>query len=169
MYIVWFLFSRYRSGAACSVGWSRPCSPCPHRLSGTRHFHSLIVLLVLSCMEMPAVVMNHRHHNLRGNGRSKQIKGSNVIPGRQQSISNASACNLFSYEKFSFQGNPRWFSILNWCIADVIVIVTVWVAVSERGFAIPSVSEANIWQPTQWDLCCTSLTASLHISVSIHP
>ena len=99
----------------------------------------------------------------------KADKGSNVIPGRQQSISNASACNLFSYEKFSFQGNPRWFSILNWCIADVIVIVTVWVAVSERGFAIPSVSEANIWQPTQWDLCCTSLTASLHISVSIHP
>ena len=31
------------------------------------------------------MVMNHRHHNLRGNGRSKQIKGSNVIPGRQQS------------------------------------------------------------------------------------
>ena len=99
----------------------------------------------------------------------KADKGSNVIPGRQQSISNASACNLFSYEKFSFQGNPRWFSILNWCIAEVIIIVTVWVAVSERGFAIPSVSEANIWQPTQWDLCCTSLTDSLHISVSIHP
>ena len=91
-----------------------------------------------------------------------KFKGSNVIPGRQQSISNASACNLFSYEKFSFQGNPRWFSFLNWCIADVIVIVTVWVAVSERGFAIPSVSEANIWQPTQWDLCCTSLNLNLN-------
>ena len=47
LYIVWFLFSCYRSGAACSVGWSRPCSPCPHRLSGTRHFHSLIVFLRL--------------------------------------------------------------------------------------------------------------------------
>ena len=162
MYIVWFLFSRYRSGAACSVGWSRPCSPCPHRLSGTRHFHSLIVLLVLSCMEMPAVVMNHRHHNLWGSGRSKQIRVQTLSQEGSSRYQRQVHVICSVVNSFPSQGNPRWFSILNWCIADVIVIVTVWVAVSERGFAIPSVSEANIWQPTQWDLCCTSLNLNLN-------
>ena len=63
----------------------------------------------------------------------KEDKGSNVIPGRQQSISKASACYLFS---FPSRGIPGGFLSLTSVLQNVIIIVTVWVAVSKRGFEI---------------------------------
>ena len=57
-------------------------------------------------------------------------KGSNVIPGRQQSISKASACYLFS---FPSRGIPGGFLSLTSVLQNVIIIVTVWVAVSREA------------------------------------